>query len=186
MIVVLEIGIIRTSPVETEVAKYPEILFYVFEPRPHEAPRFDNLGLKNLVFVPKAVWNKNEMRTMFIGGKGDAASSLTHDRGCKYYPPITVECIDFDQWTRANLNCDDYNVIRADIEGSEFVVLPHLIDKGSIDYFKEIQIEWHRRKFVGTRIYLEKIFTYCESHNIHNENFVSFSLEGIIQRTKLG
>lgn len=61
--------------------------------------------------------------------------------------PIEVTCIDFAKWITDNLNKDDNVVCKIDIEGSEYIVLPHLIETGAIQYIKEIIIEWHHWQF---------------------------------------
>ena len=60
--------------------------------------------------------------------------------------PIEVECVDLDKWIKGNFNKTDFIVLKLDIEGAEYKVLPHMIKNGSIDYINHIFIEWHWNK----------------------------------------
>ena len=42
-----------------------------------------------------------------------------------------------------NFSKDDYIVIKMDIEGAEYKVLPKMIEDGSIEYINSAYIEWH-------------------------------------------
>lgn len=72
----------------------------------------------------------------------------------------------------SNCNCIDVNeiissivkndndaeiYIKCDIEGSEFVVLPKLLDSPYLNKIKNIYIEWHERFWYGTNDYQNKI-----------------------------
>lgn len=185
MIVVVELGMHENMPLEPVIKQHPTIHFYCFEPRPEVKARFENVVFDNFTYIPKAVWISNEFRTMQTGGQG---SSLVDHRS--NYSPLTVECIDFDEWIRANLDPSNYNVVRSDIELSEFVVFPHLIAKGSMIYFKEVHIEWHNRRHRRTyknpqhtrQIYLD-VVKYCGDHGIRymklNKELNQFSPEDL-------
>ena len=57
------------------------------------------------------------------------------------------ECvsIDTDSFIK-QFNKDDYIILKLDIEGGEYDVLPHLIRGGSMSYINELLIEWHHHK----------------------------------------
>lgn len=56
---------------------------------------------------------------------------------------IQVPCFDIDKWIRNNFSPDDYIILKLDIEGGEYTVLPHMIENGSIKYINKLLIEWH-------------------------------------------
>jgi len=56
---------------------------------------------------------------------------------------ISVPCIDIDKWIKENFSPDDHIILKLDIEGGEYTVLPHMIKNGSIKYINKIWIEWH-------------------------------------------
>jgi FkbM family methyltransferase len=56
---------------------------------------------------------------------------------------VQVNCIDFSNYLKENINKDDYVICKMDIEGAEYEVLGKLIDDNTIDLIDEIYIEWH-------------------------------------------
>jgi len=54
-----------------------------------------------------------------------------------------VEAIDFSKWVMENFDKNDQIVLKMDIEGSEYKVLPKMIEDGSISYINNLIIEWH-------------------------------------------
>jgi len=70
-----------------------------------------------------------------------------------------VDCIDIIDILKEivndnNLNSDNKSIcIKCDIEGSEFKVLPKLLNSEYVKYIKEIYIEWHERFFENTDEY---------------------------------
>jgi len=72
---------------------------------------------------------------------------------------INVECIDFSQWMKNNLSPDDHIVLKMDIEGSEFAVLPKMLQDKTIGWANALIIEWHAwefKQFEGLRQHLMK------------------------------
>lgn len=61
----------------------------------------------------------------------------------KWHNDVEVESIDISKWILDNFSKDDFIVIKMDIEGSEYEVLPKMIEDASIDYINTIYIEWH-------------------------------------------
>lgn len=54
-----------------------------------------------------------------------------------------VESINLSKWIDDNFEKDDYIVLKMDIEGSEYTVLPKMIEDGTIKYVDNLIIEWH-------------------------------------------
>lgn len=54
-----------------------------------------------------------------------------------------VEAIDFSKWIMENFDNNDQIVLKMDIEGSEYKVIPKMIEDGSINYINHLIIEWH-------------------------------------------
>tara|TARA_B100001113_G_C21104862_1_gene620408 strand:- start:949 stop:1650 length:702 start_codon:yes stop_codon:yes gene_type:complete len=61
----------------------------------------------------------------------------------KWHETIKVESINLSQWIIDNFSKDDYIVLKMDIEGSEYEILPKMIEDGSINYINAAFIEWH-------------------------------------------
>lgn len=47
--------------------------------------------------------------------------------------------------------------IKCDIEGSEFIVLPRILESDNVRNIKEIHIEWHERFWLNTDEYISKV-----------------------------
>lgn len=56
-----------------------------------------------------------------------------------------------------SVDADAEIYIKCDIEGSEFVVLPKLLNSQYISHVKEIYIEWHERFWQGREDYEDKV-----------------------------
>jgi FkbM family methyltransferase len=69
--------------------------------------------------------------------------AIDHEKLYDWSDPVLVECIDFSQWIKNNFSKEDYIFVKMDIEGSEYKILPKMIDDGSINYINDLAIEWH-------------------------------------------
>jgi len=100
--------------------------------------------------INKAVWIENCEKVFYkFGIYGGSSLSLTRAELLKIRKPnywdrqdIKVTCIDLNEFI-LQFNKDDYIVLKLDIEGAEYEVIPHLIEGGSIRYVNEFYIEWH-------------------------------------------
>jgi len=61
----------------------------------------------------------------------------------KWHENIEVESLDLSQWILDNFDVDDFIVLKMDIEGAEYEVLPKMVKDGSIAYINHAFIEWH-------------------------------------------
>ena len=65
------------------------------------------------------------------------------DKLYEWHEDVKVESFDLSQWIINNFSADDFIVLKMDIEGSEYEVLPKMIKDGSINYINHAFIEWH-------------------------------------------
>jgi FkbM family methyltransferase len=65
------------------------------------------------------------------------------DKLYEWHEDVKVESFDLSQWIIDNFSSDDFIVLKMDIEGSEYEVLPKMIKDGSINYIDHAFIEWH-------------------------------------------
>ena len=129
---------------------------HLFEPSIRGIRRVNNelkkINNLDITIYPVAVFNKDAKNFFYEGGRGVGWSSTLFKgkkRYLKYNNPILVDCIDFNEWVKNNLNKKDYIYVNMDIEGAEYYVLPHLIKNNTIEYFNELKIEFHAHKFIG-------------------------------------
>jgi len=103
---------------------------------------------KNVVIFNKAVWIKNDMMEFFVNPKNvlSQGNSLIKEKLSGHLDkqnPIKVETIDLNEWILNNFNKEDYIILKIDIEGAEYEVIPHLIGGGSLNYINELSVEYH-------------------------------------------
>jgi|LauGreDrversion4_2_1035121.scaffolds.fasta_scaffold16994_7 FkbM family methyltransferase len=106
--------------------------------------------------------NKDTYINNYTSGSNCLDINPKYDSGNGVHFDIVSEmcnCIDIDEIiTSIMLNDSDAEIyIKCDIEGSEFVVLPRLINSKYINNVKTIYIEWHERFWYGTNEYQNKI-----------------------------
>lgn len=100
-----------------------------------------------ILVEPFAVWTKDGETTFFPCKKRTSSyvakakhrrieSGRNHSR--------TVKTIDLDRFIKS-LKDPEQIVVKMDIEGGEFYVLPHMQEKGSALLLNEIHIEYHAR-----------------------------------------
>ena len=60
---------------------------------------------------------------------------------------VLVETIDFSKFLSENATSDDFVVVKMDIEGAEFDVLPSLIENGTYKLINDFYCEFHETFF---------------------------------------
>jgi len=132
----------------TQVDTNCEYHIYSFEVDPDFKYNFNDIP--NLTFINKAVWiedgkkefyrdfDKNRYSGTLI--KKKRSGDLNKDN------PLIVDTIDFSNWVRTTLSKDDFIILKMDIEGAEYYVIPKMMDDGTFDYINELWIEWHWSK----------------------------------------
>ena len=126
-----------------------EFKIYSFECHPVSLKRLRK-NVFDVAIIDKAVWVK-DCDLVLISGQGRfvESSTIVKSKKVKGHKPecdCIVECIDFSKWIKENLKPDDYVVVKFNIEGAEYKVIEHLCQQGTINYFKEMYIEWHYKK----------------------------------------
>ena len=59
--------------------------------------------------------------------------------------PVEVPVIDLAQWMLDTFQHDDFILVKMDIEGAEFDLVPRLIQTGAIRLIDDFKLEWHDR-----------------------------------------
>jgi len=153
-----------------------EYTIHSFEPNPdlcfHMMEKYrDN---SNIHIHNKAVWYEPDT-LKFYTAKDPIASSLLIEKKTgnlnkdRY---IETECIDISLWIEDNLDKEDYNIFKIDIEGAEYFVLPHLIKNNTLEYFNEFHGEWHLRKLDDSNKFFSN--TEQEIKEYFKENGIEF------------
>lgn len=152
----IEVGVVDLTKVTVFHGSHKdkEWHFELFEPNPPNVERtkalMDKSSVPNIKMHQVAVGAKEGPRTFYYaGGYGLGSSLYLGKRFITESCNIQVDCIDFNEWIINNISKDDYVHMSMDIEGSEYEVLPHMINGGSISYIDSMEIEFHAKKFKG-------------------------------------
>jgi FkbM family methyltransferase len=73
----------------------------------------------------------------------DGSSILTTLNDNHKARQVKVPCFDLSTWISNNFTTEDYIILKLDIEGAEYQVLPKLIADGTINLISELWGEWH-------------------------------------------
>lgn len=66
-----------------------------------------------------------------------------HEKLYEWNEPVLVDCIDFSKWITENFSKQDLIIVKMDIEGSEYKILPKMIEENTISYINTLCVEWH-------------------------------------------
>jgi len=73
---------------------------------------------------------------------------VTYHCGFTYHEEeVIVDTVDFSKFLSDTVNADDFVVLKMDVEGAEFDILPSLIEDGSYKLINDFYCEFHERFF---------------------------------------
>ena len=107
-------------------------------------------------------YNKDNYIETYTSGSNCLGINPEYDACNGFYFDIVqqeCECVDIEEIISSivlNDTCSEI-YMKCDIEGSEFVVLPKLINSKYIHHIKSIYIEWHERFWYNTDEFQNKI-----------------------------
>lgn len=99
--------------------------------------------------VPYAAWISDESKSLKMGhDKWSASSTLIKKKKVrgKIVTNKEVECIDIAQYIRYHFLPTDYIILKMNIEGAEYQVIPHLFNTGVVDWVNKLYVAWHWNK----------------------------------------
>lgn len=124
-----------------------------FEPLPENIEVFradDGISKDSVTLHENAVWIHDETRvfhSQFWGTRTGSSLIYGKDISGGFLPkPIDVQCIDLARWIKMNVSSENYNILKIDIEGAEYHVIPHLIEQGIESCIDEWFVEFHGEK----------------------------------------
>jgi FkbM family methyltransferase len=87
---------------------------------------------------------------------------------------ILVDSIDFCEFLKSSCKKGDYVVIKMDIEGSEFYVLPKIIEQNLFDLISEMSVEFHERFFEPKEEYKNLKYQYMQIFSDNGINIIEW------------
>ena len=154
--IVFSIGVGEDISFDKELIRYGLKKIYLFDPTPKSKRFIEQLNLNdNYTFLNIGVSNKDE-KTKFYMPKNP-----THVSGSIFVHSSTTDSDYIEVELKSiktllkNLNLDKIDILKMDIEGSEYAVLHRLIDDQI--YPKQICVEFHNRYFQNGKYLFQKI-----------------------------
>ncbi|KAL4189550.1 hypothetical protein AMTRI_Chr08g207680 [Amborella trichopoda] len=108
---------------------------------------------KGVKLVPKAAWVRDEMLRFEINGedsgngRGMGRIQMDGSNVQGRREVVEIEGFDFAKWVKSNVDKRDYVVMKMDVEGTEFDLLPNLFETGAICLIDEIFLECHYNRW---------------------------------------
>ncbi len=92
-----------------------------------------------------AVWKLDEIKRFYPQNWGARTGSSLIEGKYSTDPLVSVkvECLDLANWIKENTIPDAHTILKIDIEGAEYDVIPHLLENNIQDVIDEWFIEWH-------------------------------------------
>ena len=133
----------------------------------------ENLGHTFYLLSETAASNKNEKVVFYLdpNGKRWGSSLIGEHPDVQSGQNVTVNGVDVSDILKM-YNLNDEIVMKVDIEGAEYTVLPHLINNRAINLVDRIVVEFHPNAVKGAVKDPQKIqasfYEYCSKNNIKN------------------
>lgn len=139
-----------------------EFDIYCFEPDPEIFKiLFKNVGaIENVHCICSALTTKNESRELTKGhvNQGDGSTLMKGKLTGDLKGTIRVICQDINEWIEQKLGKFDYLIVKMNIEGAEYELLPHMVVSGLMSKVDELYVWLHSFKFdTAKRIKMDEI-----------------------------
>lgn len=121
--------------------EHPDWVFHAFEPNPKCCRALRNIPIPNLTIHEVAVWTSDGTRTLYLPEQILSGTLMENKKNLPVLETIKVPTLDLSKWLLALPPIPI--VLKMDIEGAEYQVLPHLLDTDAINRVVELQIEFH-------------------------------------------
>ena len=144
----LDVGAFDGSSVRffrTNYAKADQFEIFCFESLPANIKLLKKVD--NISIVPFAAWSSAGEIDMFLGKT--KSGSMYSDKTTGRVDPnnsIKVPSIDFADFIEDNFNKEDEIWLKLNVEGAEYEIIPHLKERGLLDWFNRTFIRWHSGK----------------------------------------
>lgn len=128
---------------------------WAFEPNPVLANDLRvRFAGKPVEIVEAAAWSSDGTMPLYLGHshsstlmEGKVTLENFPQYAITYDKWVDVTTLDTARWLRETLMPGDHVVMKMDVEGAEYVVLPTLLEGGAIELIAELRCEFHPERF---------------------------------------
>ena len=125
------------------------------DPQPAHGPRLRRLARKwrraagiKASHLAAAAWTSQTTLTFFVPSNGTRSDGATTNPAQAAQMPVAmteiqVAAVDFAAYMNAELSADDAVLVKLDVEGAEYSLLPHLLVSGALCLVDYLHVEWH-------------------------------------------
>jgi FkbM family methyltransferase len=117
--------------------------FDIVKPLNRVAEEYRN-KVKGIEIHNKAIWIHDG--TIDFYDAGTESSSILYRTGMIKNPTVTkreVDCVDMGNWIKNSFTKEDHIVLKLDIEGAEYDVIPKMFEDGALEYIDRFFCEIH-------------------------------------------
>ena len=118
---------------------------YAFEPEPAFKDNFNNIP--NCVFFPYAAWISEGTLDFYrdVRDTRKAGGTLLEEKTSvsSHNVLMPVQSFDFSKWISTTFNVDDTIILKMDVEGAEYQIIPKMVEDDTIKFISKLDIEWH-------------------------------------------
>ena len=135
----------------TIISDHKEYEIHSFECNQKLAAEFSETDAK---FYPQAVSDSNSEVTFYMHSKNNVAGTTYEKKGkmkncgCNtpgYVTEHKIQSIKLSDFIKENFSKDDFIILKLDVEGEEYRIVPDMIESGAFQYVNELWIEWHSK-----------------------------------------
>lgn len=132
----LEIGACDGAFTEALSKAYPDALIVAVEPVPalFDAAQKRLAGRPNVALTNAGLWSADAELPMLADGPASRIVDEPYPQGC------VGKFFDIARWIR---NFSDIDVLIMNVEGAEYELLPRLINSGTIERIRNVQVQFH-------------------------------------------
>jgi len=125
--------------IQTLIKRFKPAVLFGFDPHPALREAVGQVYGTTVVTTRRAAWTSgsdNGLGLMVQGNCTHVVPTRPRGNGLEW-----AHTFDIADWVRA---LPDVNIVlKVDIEGAEYVILPHLIEQGLMHRFSRLLVEWH-------------------------------------------
>jgi FkbM family methyltransferase len=135
-----------------------DFVIYAFEPEPRCFMHIENVQrqVPNITHIKKGVATTNGVASFQTGNLTVSGTMRTDKTWGLTGQTQIIETIDICEWLNNNIKEDDYVILTMDIEGTEYDILPTMLEDKCCDLINKMYVEFHGNKMKNDTADLEE------------------------------